>query len=188
MTRRRQDGGFTLVELMISMVILSVVVPALALALLTVLRTTANVTQRYGDSQAQQQTATWFSADAQSAQTILGVGAADATDCLATAPGGGSVVLPFRWKDQTVSPQTTYVADYYLANSGGTTSLNRLLCSKQAGGFTAIQNIRLVDSVTSATPCGSSCSSTQAAPFLTVVIKSNLSPPAFTVKAYRRPA
>lgn len=133
MTDRRQDDGFTLVELLMVIAMTSIIMTALASAFTTGLRTTTATGTRLSETADLQLLSAYFPQDIQSA----GIGAGD-VDTTATATAGcsgldGSNVLALRWTDFKTG--TSYGATYRTRVSGTEQQLVRYTCS---GGVTSM--------------------------------------------------
>lgn len=94
MTRARAQAGFTLVELLLSVAIMGVVVPALTGAMVIGWRTTDDTIARLSDNRNREITPSLFTRDAQSATAVD----TDSTDptCLAA---GDTLLVRFRWTE-----------------------------------------------------------------------------------------
>lgn len=98
----RDEGGFTLPELIICIVIMALVVPVLAAAVIVGLRTTDVTTGRLAASHDADLASAWFVTDVQSTQTVSVVSAG----CL--PPAGSTPIVALTGTDGT----TTNVAGY----------------------------------------------------------------------------
>ncbi len=119
--RRRlaNDGGFTLVELIIVIIIVPVIVGAIGLGIITVLDQQSSVQNRLKDSSASQLTSALFARDVQSS-TMLTLDASAAAPAVCN-PGAGAFVLGLQWAQTEVS--------YWATTSGSNTELTRYVCN-----------------------------------------------------------
>lgn len=97
---RRDDSGFTLVELVITTTILGVVMSVLGTAFYVFFRTTGETAERLAESPALQIASTYLTRDAQSAQVF--------TSTCGSWPAGSSALASFGWRDPGA---TTGIAD-----------------------------------------------------------------------------
>ncbi|MDP9333673.1 MAG: putative Ig domain-containing protein, partial [Actinomycetota bacterium] len=127
-THRDDQRGYTFVELIISIVILTMITGALGAAFVTAMngsRATADTVRQSNDAQV---IAAFFVRDAQAAggsdpntaslDQNLGVSLSDAAGCTVSP---GSLVVRFKWLDRFVNAahqqmSTTHVASYYLSS------------------------------------------------------------------------
>lgn len=110
LTRRsphRDEGGFTLVEVLLAVTIMGVVVGALSLALIVAMRSTGAATERLGDSQSAQLLTKWFAGDVQQADAVDGVDTGPGTASGCAGADEGTNVVRFR---TTTAPGTSYVS------------------------------------------------------------------------------
>lgn len=116
--RRGGDSGLTLVELMISIVILGLVTSATVVALYSSLSSSNHITQRLRESNDAQIISAWLVRDAQAAGgTNPTSGAVDSTLGVTLNSGGGCAtagtpVVSFRWVDRTATTADTKVSAY----------------------------------------------------------------------------
>ena len=97
---RRDDSGFTLVELVITTTVLGIVMSVLGAAFYVFFRTTGETTERLAESPALQIASTYLTRDAQSAQVF-------ASTC-GPWPAGSTSLASFGWRDPGA---TTGIAD-----------------------------------------------------------------------------
>ncbi len=137
------EGGFTLVELIVAISILAIITVAVTEAALIGLRTTDATTQRVTESAGAQNAANYFLTDAQSA--------------ISFTPGSGrcdnTTTATFAWTEHTSSASGTARAASYACTSAG-----ELIRTSYASGAATGQQ-HLVSDVTSLSlSCASSCS------------------------------
>ena len=149
MTRNRakSESGFTLIELIISITLLSVITGALVATFITTNNANANTSERIHESNDAQLTAGFWTADAQAAGGIdPSLGTTDSTlGVLAPADdggcslGSGAKVIGFKWREWSnrqdtaagpVDSFTTRVANYVYWSS--TRELERRTCANSA--------------------------------------------------------
>lgn len=129
--RRRNDAGFTLPELLITIVILGVIMFALSEAFIAVLKSNQTTTDRLGQSHDAQLVANYLVQDAQSA---------DGTGVSTTALCGqsGSSALSLRWTSVDSSfTSTTKEVSYILSGQ----TLTRWACSGSSGSSGPWSNV-----------------------------------------------
>jgi prepilin-type N-terminal cleavage/methylation domain-containing protein len=97
---RHGEAGFTLAELLVSVVILTIIGGALTEATILGLRTTGRTADRIAESSDAQLVSTWFSTDVQSAQTVETQVQDPACDV--------SPLLRLTWTDQGVAHVVSY--------------------------------------------------------------------------------
>ena len=163
--KRRGEDGFTLLEVIISVVILSMIAGALTAAFVTAMGGTGSTSQRIHETSDAQVIASFLERDAQAAggsnpstgasDPSLGVSAppsADDAGCTNTTPGA-TLEFRFKWNDQTgTTPAVANVANYYFVAS--TKQLVRTTCVGAATPANA-KSITLATSILSVAP---SCS------------------------------
>ncbi len=109
--RAHGDGGFTLVELLIVVMLLGMVTSALGASFVTAIRASSSTRDRINASNDAQLIASYLIRDAQATggvnptlalvDTTLGVSTNDAAGC-----GGGDVVVRFKWREYAPSTVT----------------------------------------------------------------------------------
>lgn len=125
--RSRRDAGFTLPELLITIVITSLVVGVLAMTIVVSFRTIPDVTRRADSSVAVQGITTWLPPDVDSARP----GAFDADPTRASGCAGGDVgvnLLRLEWDETLAGLTTTYVAAYRFHVDGSVGRIVRVAC------------------------------------------------------------
>jgi hypothetical protein len=152
--RRETEAGVTLIELLISVMILSLITGAIVSAFITAIDSTGPTTQRVRESDVAQTIAAFLQRDAQSAggsnpatgsgDSTLGVSIAPGADdggCTYSAPGE-ALELRLKWNDQEgIDPEThallkiTHVANYYFNHSAA--QLTRVECVNNGTPTTA---------------------------------------------------
>lgn len=142
-TPHDREAGFTLIELIVSLTILSVVTGALSAAFITTNNANANTAHRIHQSNDAQLISGFWTADAQAAggtnpytaqvDTTLGVSRSDDGGC--ATGGGAALVARFKWKEwasrssdaAAVDTYTTRVANYVYRSA--TRELERRTCA-----------------------------------------------------------
>jgi prepilin-type N-terminal cleavage/methylation domain-containing protein len=124
------DDGFTLPELLVSMLILTLVITVVANCFVLGLRTTDSATKSFAHSRDTRSFSSFFATDVESAKTVE-----------STAQCGGSLggahVLSFKWLDQKEDGSTTpNSVSYFVQTSGSETQLVRRACA--GGGPVAV--------------------------------------------------
>jgi type II secretory pathway pseudopilin PulG len=161
--RRRDERGVTLVELMISVVILSMVTGGIASAFVTALSGNGPTTQRVHESNDAQLVSAYLTRDAQAAggsdpitgavNEDLGVSIVSDDGC---DTGAGSLIFSFKWVDRAPGSAREYVANYFRDGE----RLFRTFCVDGAQGPGAARALDLAGNVDSvATTCTPSCPS-----------------------------
>ena len=138
MTDRHRDRGFTLVELIISVVILGIVMVVISSLFLVILRTPASAKVRADDARSLLAISTWLPNDVASVPrldatdvdvpTYWSKGTGDPLLCAGVSTAGSVSVLSLRWLEKSGSTTTTYVANYRVVDENGW-RLKRFTCS-----------------------------------------------------------
>lgn len=97
---RRDESGFTLIELVITTTVLGIVMSVVGAAFYVFFRTTGETTERLAESPALQIASTYLTRDVQSAQVF--------TSTCGSWPAGSSALASFGWRDPGA---TTAIAD-----------------------------------------------------------------------------
>src|SRR2546430_1546620 len=105
------DGGFTLIEVVIVMIILGIIIAPLASAFYLGIGTATTSGQDVGNSADAQVLSAFFADDVASANAV-------STDA---ACGGNNTVIQFRWQDGTLERRVAYTVS---ADSGAAGSLH----------------------------------------------------------------
>ena len=131
-----RDGGFTLTEILITVVLLGLVTATLAAAITTSLAAAPQTDARIDDARSTRTLATWLSHDTTSAPPFLPeqptggidittVATGDNNDC----GGVGTNLLHLQWRE-SAALTTTYVANYRFVVEDGEGVIMRYACSK----------------------------------------------------------
>ncbi len=115
MTRPTEEG-FTLVELLITTVIIGFVVSAVTASLVVGLKTTDDTNKRLSESHDAQMASVYFAADAQNADDVS----------LSDPTCGGAPLVRFHWKED--GPAKDKVASYAVVEEAGERRLVRHYC------------------------------------------------------------
>ena len=204
---RRSERGMTLVELLVSVVILAMLTGGLSAAFVTAFRISTPDKERVRQSGDAQVIAAYLVRDAQAAggtnpstaavDTSLGVSTSDAAGCVSSTPGA-QLKLQFSWRDRSVDTatraqiSTLHVASYSWVPSTGSPPSNALLQRTTCvSGTTSTSELgRSIASV--AGSCVPACSSTPTLPdTVSLAITENVNAPAqtyrYTLTASLRP-
>jgi large repetitive protein len=131
---RRDDDGFTLIELVITMVIVGIVMTAIVGALVVMLRTDAGATARLDETRGTQQLTTYFATDVQS----TGYGSDTTTPttasvCTVSAPTPNANAVQMTWTEVIPNgTSSTYYVSYRYEPLGTDWVLVRYACKAGA--------------------------------------------------------
>lgn len=142
--RRRPDGGFTLVEVLIVTVLIGLVALAISAVFTVIVRTSPPTEARADDARSLLGATTWIPSDASSTPQVPEATAARhwdrtnvASGCTGSDPGQN--VLRMAWQEQLTGAPTDFVASYRLVDQGDTSVLLRVSCTD--GGVADDQTI-----------------------------------------------
>ena len=137
---RRQDEGFTLVELLMAITILGIITPVMVSAIVLGLKTTAATTSQLNASHSRQELAAFFTTDVQSAVTIADESSTDTTTCMSS---GETLVGRLSWTDiDYTGASTARVVTYATVTVGIDKQLVRHACTGSAmSTVTVVHNI-----------------------------------------------
>ena len=174
-----REGGFTLIEMLMAIVISGIILGPIAATLLVGLRTSDETSNRLVGSNDAQMLSVWLTPDVQSAGGQSGdVATSSNTDC-----SGISNVLRLRWRETSGTTTTTYHAAYAISQSSGEWRLIRYLCVNSGSATTHV----VARNLASSTAASASANGTKVT--VTVTEKSTPANPTgytFTVSAHRR--
>lgn len=118
---RRNEAGFTLVELLIAISIIGMIMGAISVAFIVSLRVTDETQSRLEESHAADLTSAYFVSDFQSAETLE-----------ATCGPAGEAILQFSWTDpgptQGSGDDEPRAVSYVVETQDGEKRLNRYFC------------------------------------------------------------
>ena len=149
----RAQGGFTLIELIVSFTILGIIATGVTEGIMVGLRTTDMTNQRLQQSTDAQLVASYFTTDVQSADNsgepaVHGVSKTDST-C-----GGVAPLVRFRWTDhQTSAIAVVNVASYVFQTVSGEQQLVRRHCLNGSATPTDVETVARSLSATPAVSC-----------------------------------
>lgn len=174
---RRDEAGFTLPELLVAITATAVVMPALTMAFVTGLRTTAGTAERLAASNDAEFISTYFVSDVQAAESLVAT-----SDATCPAPAAGTRVFATK---RTTSAGTVVTSFSYVA-SGSDQTLVRYVGVCADGDATSTSTVAhsLDPSALAAAFCDPGpCGPTTRQVSLTITDVSGLS---YTVTATRR--
>lgn len=129
MNGTRNEDGFTLPELLVSVVILGIISGAITGAIITGLNVTDGTSQRIKESTDAQLASAYFANDVQSSGTVV-----PAAHPACAPPAGGTAIVSFSWEDPS-EPAVPRVATWFTSNVGEERHLSRRYC-EAASGYT----------------------------------------------------
>ena len=154
-----RDDGFTLPELLVSIVIAALIIGIAGNALITGFKTNDATSQRLSESHDAQVAASTFDRDVQSSDTVS-TSDADAVCNLALGGGGYALTLSMQWTEVTPTgaPGTNYIADYLVqTRAGRQPALHRRLCNNSGGPMALQRDVILSDNLANASSAALSC-------------------------------
>ena len=129
--RRNDDGGFTLIEVLVVVVALPLVIGAIALGFITLLQNKDATSQRISDSHDAQITSAFFVRDVKSADTVS---TSSVSICSKT-----SYLVGFSWSSLNSSgASVTNASVYTIDPTAGT--INRTFCTTSSSSTTIVHN------------------------------------------------
>lgn len=164
--RRRDDEGFTLIEMIVSIVVLTVLIGAITLALITVLTLSGTATKSISDTAGAQVVSASLTNDVQSASQITTSPSLPNTQC-----GTGTQLLGVEWSLVPGSTPPTYrnVVSYLAVQHGRVWALVRSQCTS---GFSTTPTSSRAVAASICQPAGATtvvkgCTTPQAPPTIT---------------------
>lgn len=130
MSTQRNDDGFTLPELLISIVVMSIIMSVVALTIVTSLRVAPSVSDRADSSIVVQGITTFLPPDVDSTEP----GNFDTTSTTASGCSGtdeGTNIVRLQWSEEFYGNTTNYVANYRYVNLGDHSIIKRFYCFGQ---------------------------------------------------------
>ena len=124
----RRDAGFTLPEMLISIVLTALMATVIMMTIVTSLRSLPSTSDRADSAVAVQGITTWLPPDVDSAEPgKFDVVPGTPSGCSGTDPGQN--MLRLEWNERFAGVTTKYVADYRFIIAGTTGRIVRLTCS-----------------------------------------------------------
>ncbi len=146
---KREDSGFTIVELLLAMSISVIVLTVTASAFMVSLRSTDESTTRLSASQDGGFTSTYFARDVQSSQTV-------STTAAACGAAAGQLVVSMSWTDV----DTAEHVDYRYVETSGVGQLIRTRCGSVSRSNVVARYLVATPTLTCSPGCGSATSVT----------------------------
>jgi prepilin-type N-terminal cleavage/methylation domain-containing protein len=140
----RTDRGFTLPEVMISVMIIAVIATVMVGVASVVLRNTPTTEARAEDARSMLGLVTWLPQDVDSTPpTGFVVDPSAQSGCSAT-PDTGTNLLRLQWTERASSTTVTYIANYRsVPNSSSRSHIERITCSGSGGAFSNVMRLSM---------------------------------------------
>ena len=127
--RAGTDSGFTLPELLVTIVIMAVVVASIAAAMIVSLKTQTAAAGTLDESHDQQRLALWLPRDMESAvQSLVDVQSGTGTGCAGAVPGSSVNLVRFTMVDASSGAVVTYYSSYRVEGTAAPFQLMRYSC------------------------------------------------------------
>jgi prepilin-type N-terminal cleavage/methylation domain-containing protein len=139
------EGGFTLTELLVAIVITSLIVTVVASSLIVSARSSSDASGRMDESKDAQLAAAYFVADASSANTF-----ADSGSIPSSCASSATLLADFQWSDAGTAKRV-----YYAAVPGSPALIRR--CSYVNGASTPASNIAIVKNLKNTSSASVTC-------------------------------
>lgn len=154
--KRGGEGGFTLVEMMVAIVIMSIMVSVVAQSVILGLQTTQRSHERLTESVGVAFASAYFVPDVESARSV-----AVSSDEGCSHPG--AAIARFEWVDRIDSTNVTNIATYGVRDHNGERSITRRFCST---GLPASEVViaRTISLAAHIPVCSPACSAMPSAP------------------------
>ncbi len=177
MIRARNDSGMTLVELLITIVILGVVIAPLTMSMYLGLTTAKAARQTVTDSTGAQLLTAYFPKDVQSSDSV----ATSGFQC-----GAGGQVAEFAWTDADPARAEKTVVDYVVTTSAGNDALHRVSYTSNGGTCTQTNDDVLVSQLNTVAPLTCVPSSCDVAQQVTLKLSAFSKNPGGTAPLYQK--
>lgn len=176
MQLKRDDRGVTLIEVLVSIVILGIIIAPLSAGLIAFLRNTDDTTARLSESHDMQISAAYFAKDVQAIgvrdwttapyrlQQSIALGAAAGSAFYPCGAGGTpAAIVSFAWDDPTSALGVPAVirVSYVVTTVGGERQLHRVSCGSTASIVVLVHNL---DATAPTVTCSTACTSAPAVP------------------------
>jgi prepilin-type N-terminal cleavage/methylation domain-containing protein len=147
MRRLQDEGGMTLIEMLIGMTVLGIVIGPITASLMFGLMTSNGTRDRIADSLSAQLTSVYFLKDVQSSDSVLVPSASSPSPACG---GTGTVLLRMVWDDPSpaAGDPVGYIASYVDRANGSTHTLHRVLCDDLGAQLHDTEIIASFDSLT----------------------------------------
>lgn len=130
---RREDAGFTLIEMLIVMVTIGIIATAVSTVVVVTLRTSPAADVRIDDARSVQGLVTWLPQDIDAAPPSGFNRDTSYWPCAGSAPANSYNVLTAEWTERT-SADYDFAASYRYESSGGDWTMVRYACDNGGAG------------------------------------------------------